>query len=275
MKLKQYIKENNEELTVRTNYRQLNFNECIDLIKQSYNVAFNNKHYIYRGIENNIDCIYVNPKLVTRRSAYASENYYTELLDSFKSWQDYPKRSKSLICTNSLDKVNEYTWNGNQYIVLPHNNANLAIAPNNDIWYSFKLLKNINVKNLSNLNSKILLILNYILDYLDDLDDLDDIVIILKKVTKKFLNDYDLKHVINNKLTNQYLITLFKESNYHSLYDYLEHLMDPKLNEFKLIDIKQFDSFNGINNEIWTSDECILIKETYYHLIKDKINNEV
>ena len=80
---------------------------------------------IYRGVKlmsnevNHNDVMLFNPKAIERKSANTN-NFYTWIVDDLDSWKDYPKRSKSLICSNSTS-TRAY---GPLYRVIPFKNAN-------------------------------------------------------------------------------------------------------------------------------------------------------
>ena len=275
MKLKRYLQEDkDEELNVHTNYRLLDEDECIDLIKSSYDVAFNSRKHIYRGVNNDANYMYVNPKLVTRRSANTA-NYYTELLDSFESWKDYPKRSKSLICSTSYYTANGY-GRGNCYIVLPKNNTKLAVCPRDDLWWSFSKLKTIEpVVNLDMLNNALEYTIKTLFKYKKIRD--KNIIHECKRIDKSYLIKYNDKKL--KEIDKYNLLTSLINSNYDNLYDYLNYMMDPKLNKFKLISLEKFDNSSYLDREVWTDAESLMInyrmiKYNAFDVIKDRLNNE-
>ena len=100
---------------------------------------------LYRGVTGFYDnYAIVDPTLKKRKSAN-THNYYTLMMDNLPSWQGWPKRSRSLICSTSKKKTmaySEYDFdNGGSYLsiyqVLPFNGAKLAVCPRDDIWTSF------------------------------------------------------------------------------------------------------------------------------------------
>ena len=261
MKLKRYLQEDkDEELTVEINYTELEEDNCINLIKKSYYIGLNNKYRIYRGINNDANYMYVNPKLVTRRSAYASKNYYTELLDFFKSWKDYPKRSKSLICTTKYGYASKYAADSDGiYVVIPKNNAKIGVCPEEDIWSSFQEISNLNFETLNDFNIDLAKLFTTIYD-----SPTVSIVKACKNITKRTLEIYDIVDDSN-------ILIDFNKSNYFTLYEYLEHLMDPKLNDFELITVNDLSRYDT-SHELWTDSECILIKNTLINDLINKVN---
>lgn len=111
--------------------------KIIDVIKMHCRKALNDvkKGYIiYRGMDFQGSMYIIDPKKGTRKSAN-TPNYYTWIIDNDKRWKDYPKRSKSIICTTSKRKSGVY---GNKYIVFPYDGSKIGVCPEDDIWDSFK-----------------------------------------------------------------------------------------------------------------------------------------
>lgn len=111
--------------------------EIIDIIKTKCKNALNDAkkgYIIYRGMDFKGDMYVIDPKKGTRKSAN-TPNYYTWIIDHDKKWKDYPKRSKSIICSTSERKVEAY---GDKYIVFPYDGSKIGVCPEDDIWDSFK-----------------------------------------------------------------------------------------------------------------------------------------
>ncbi len=92
-----------------------------------------------------------------KASQFAEFNLYTRLFSGvLPSWQDYPPRNRSFICTSSTEKavwfatplVTIETWENNIYAVLPRNGADIAICPVSDIWSAFPYVKKLKVKGV-------------------------------------------------------------------------------------------------------------------------------
>lgn len=90
----------------------------------------------------------INPFLFTpgERISQGSSNIYTRLISGIlPGWRKYPRRNRSVICTNSYFDADSYTEystrkNGVIYVVLPPNDAKLVVSPAKDIWTAFKYL---------------------------------------------------------------------------------------------------------------------------------------
>lgn len=71
------------------------------------------------------------------RISQNTSNIYTRLFsDILPSWRNFPKRNKSVICTNNKETAEVYGGE-NYFYIFPKNNTKIAIADGTDIWYSF------------------------------------------------------------------------------------------------------------------------------------------
>src|SRR5271168_3608736 len=97
--------------------------------------AMKENKFIYKGFNTNLghNFLLTDPSQKERKSANTS-NQYTLLMDNLPAWKEYPKRSRSLVCSTSSDRAASY---GNVYLVLPFNGARIGICPEYDIWDSF------------------------------------------------------------------------------------------------------------------------------------------
>src|SRR5574343_359109 len=75
----------------------------------------------------------------TLRKSIESSNFYNFLMDFYlPSFSNFPKRTKSLICSNLLDIAESF---GTPLYVIPFDNVNVAITTYGDIWGTFHNLK--------------------------------------------------------------------------------------------------------------------------------------
>jgi hypothetical protein len=89
------------------------------------------KARIFRGITGaNEETTLIDPAQFTRVSRNTS-NTYTLIIDNSPAWKEYPKRSKSIICTTDYDVAADY---GNPYLVLPYDGSKIGVCPTSDIW---------------------------------------------------------------------------------------------------------------------------------------------
>lgn len=210
---------------------------------------------IFRGTTTLSDTsiLYSVPSEFNRKSAN-TRNYATLMIDNFPNWKEYPKRSKSLICTTDTFTARAY---GQQaYRVLPHNGGKIGICPNRDIWMSFKTLYRHGFY-LNNFNEQ----LNEIVDTFTGhqlggdnfnqlCNQLNHLDAFLKtpqgKIAFEELDEYTFP-----------LISLLKNRNGKSLLEFFQELLDPNTNNFELKTTSTFQE--NENSEVWTDAPCLLI----------------
>lgn len=130
------------------------------LLETDYSVAYKkflDGKAIFRGVKYSLPKQlgkYTILKPGLKASQFVELNLYTRLFSGIlPSWQDYPPRNKSFICTSSTEKavwfasplVTIETWENNVYAVLPKNGADIAICPVSDIWSAFPYVKNLKI----------------------------------------------------------------------------------------------------------------------------------
>ena len=106
---------------------------------------FKNGRLIYRGVDKEFDKRLYKPSVGGRISANTS-NFVTLLVDNLDSWKQYPKRSKSLICSTDWSISEIY---GPVFIVLPKNGSKIGVCVEDDFWYSFKSIKDETVDSIN------------------------------------------------------------------------------------------------------------------------------
>lgn len=96
---------------------------CHDALK-----AFSTGAFLFRGLESELKFRKVDSSTGTRTSR-DTNNIYQLLFDSSSDFSGYPKRSKSMICTNDLHVAKIY---GKPHLVLPYDGTKLAISSRHD-----------------------------------------------------------------------------------------------------------------------------------------------
>lgn len=149
----------NENYTVVTD-------EQTDIIKKQYKkqIAMASKSMpIFRGMNYTGDLIIGEGSQMQRKSAN-TQNYFTLLTEVLPSWNGWPKRAQSFICTTkqhaalSYSKAQKYhpKFSKNAkyglYKVIPLENQLIAVASQNDIWYSFSTLEKLGMYTLNEFN---------------------------------------------------------------------------------------------------------------------------
>lgn len=224
---------------------------------------------IFRGIKSTVkqDYMFVDPSKHTRTSAN-TKNYYTLLVDHSSRWKNYPKRSKSIICSASPNEAEGY---GTVYRVIPFDGSKIGIAPNSDFWASF-LEINTKIGSLAQFNRALEIIIRELL-YISANDNKKDFFGALDELEEKY-GDKSKEEIMNSALTRslarygEFIVDKWASSN-DTFRETLEKLLDPKKNDFRL---ETWPTSYYVNtNEMWTDGPCILVKE-YSNAIKNLIN---
>jgi len=165
-------------------------------------------------------------------------NYVTLLVDHIlPSWKDYPKRSKSLICST----IDGRTFYGSTtYVIFPYDKGKIGESTRRDWWISFPNLK----ASIPNLNYALEKISNYIGIPLSETD---------PKKLERLLQKVDYDDVINATPLHVSTLTNFRTG---SFLEFLDDLLSPRNNNFKLKKSGQ----NLLKNvEVWTDSKCVLV----------------
>lgn len=267
---------------------------------------------IYRGFRSGNESWYIaQPSKYERKSNQdAKGNLYTLLFDNLNSWQKYPKRSKSLICTTIENVAEQY---GQCYYIIPFDGAKWGVCPNDDIWNSFYTLKDfIDSSTLEDFHyefSNIVGMLQKIFpkemskyDFMKirNTSNFKDFLDLLKSMDKCIGKMQDPKEFnkSNPKLFNTYFGIYDKNFNYDQVYgiqpilkyflknrkkygnigNILANVFDPIKNGFVLSDNKSIKKtlIYGDNREIWTDSDCVIIhpERFFRKFIKQALKQE-
>ena len=91
------------------------------------------KQIIYRGGSgmNNEDPYHANSNVGKPRRSANTANYFTLWHDNHPDWADFPKRSRSFICSNDYSIANNF---GDVHILVPYDNAHVGVVPDEDLF---------------------------------------------------------------------------------------------------------------------------------------------
>lgn len=204
---------------------------------------------LYRAVKLPMTKSYlVDPRTATRKSTNEHNHHTILMSDILPSWAKYPRRDKSLCCTNSEYVALNY---GRQvFVTLPHNGTTLAVAPLGDMWESFS------TTNLENLAWAIIDAVSKTMPtdsykaaryHADHLETLIDISSILEIVGVR---------------ANKAELTEWLDS--HNLTATFDKYLNPESNGFKLINISELPSINKRSHEVWFSAPAILIPDDQF-----------
>jgi len=194
-------------------------------------------------------------KLDKRVSPNVYNNYYNLFLSNDETWKEYPPREYSIIGSTDLDSISNY--DNLVYICIPlSKQANIGIAPNYDLFKSFKTLDKLKFNSLNSFFYEV----NKCIDSPDSITDYNT----LKKELEK------PEFLINTKKSDsKEMIKAFEKSV--NAFKTIQELLDPKNNDFKHMTYNNFIRGTFDDNEVWTSDDVIMINTYYIKNIKSKL----
>jgi len=230
--------------------------DIIKKIKSECSIALS-KDPIYRGLNQSNDILYGNP--IKPRSSANTYNYYTTILDELPSWQKFPKRSLSWICSTSENTASGY---GTVYRVLPVNNPLISIASSDDLWFSFS-------EGLHRTLSDI-----HVYDLFDFSRLLHDIFAIGRRngvsVNVKSLGD--MNNTIELIIKQNEIESITRYERYQEFFTYVQKagsfinlvstLFDPKINHIELVDLNKFIA--APSREVWFTGPAYFIQNTHW-----------
>jgi len=246
-------------------------NTILDIIKNNapwYLENIKDITPIYRGVkrDNEQVAMTIEPALYTRH-ARNTENYYMSIIDESEYWKDYPKRSKSIICSLSKSKASRY---GKVYRVIPLiENSRLAICPWDDVYYSFPVLFK-NIEDITGIGIRTVALFNDWLAFGFGIEeDVTDSKIIANRVNS-VIKDMMFMAANPDKYYKDYFNTevqvlsekiLKGELQYTNFYSQLEEWMQPDSNGYKIINYNRDSTQLGKLNEVYTDANCLLVLE--------------
>lgn len=266
------IKLKNILIESRVGYKSITLNGALDIYNKYCSNFDPDRHFMFRGVSKaNTPYFHVDPTKY-KRTSFSTKNFYTLIIDNSSAWKKYPDRSQSLICTNSRAHTILY---GETYAVIPYDGSDIAIAPTSDIWNSFDEINDM-VRDAPSLPT-----LNETLDELSriifgqELPDKNNFVfkMALDQLGKRILDDnifsdYDLSSSDYGRIIPR-VVDKFKKSGEKSMYDFLEKLLRPNENEFRIIKSPPPKQSKVV--EMWTSSKSLLISADYWKEFKEEI----
>lgn len=254
-----------------------------------------NGYEIYRGVSrgNTKPLMEVVPGI---RTSENTSNIYTLLFSEvLPSWSKYPKRNRSVICTNEIEKAMDYSSTPeNIYLVLPKNNANMGICNTSDIWDAINLTYDspgipreyrLEIYDLPTFNEVLAYLLDYalninhpesffysgngkevikMLDALDDYVDKED-----EENITEMIEEYD--DIYSDTATQKAamcMLLAIKKSGKTSL-GFLNDFLNPHKSGIELTTIEEYGPHATQYQEIWTDSPCLMVSLTYRYVLDE------
>lgn len=230
------------------------------------------KPAVVRGSNSRFDAAVINPAVVGRESANTS-NEYTILLSSLPNWSKFPKRSQSIICSNSVRTADAY---GNIYAVVLPDKFKVGVCPSSDIWNSFHYLgQQTSIFSMDSFNGQLQGLLSNFGSPADNIEEIQDgcyeldLAIKEFKKTKKPTAEKFVMHL--SEMDNvENLATYLYNSNTTS-FKTIAKLLDPKLNGFAVTSNLSDLILLPREHELWTSTSCLLVDFDMYAELRERV----
>jgi hypothetical protein len=125
-----------EKVIKKWESQNLTVRKAIDILNTSHRdglSAISNGGLLFRGNENAPDAIHTIDPRTGIRTSRDSNSLYQLAMERSTALQDYPSRSKSLICSTSFLNANAY---GSVYVVIPEDGTQIAVYEKRDLLYA-------------------------------------------------------------------------------------------------------------------------------------------
>lgn len=219
---------------------EISTDEVVDLIKTKCSKAW--KSYVsggkmYRGVLKGRFSPYkvTDPsKGSSRKSAYATGNFYTMIMNNAPEWKKFPKRE--IVCTTDESNA-RMRGKGTAFVVLPFNGFKVGICPTQDIWGAFKI-------NGAEFNEEMFFIVG-------DKNNWNTLKTDLKNFTLEDMEKWEKYHkpmALGNSQLKKYI-------------EYVGNLYDAAIDVINPAGFKvTTDSLPRVRDkEVWTESKCLLI----------------
>ena len=175
----------------------------------------------------------------TDRVSTNTYNYYTLWMDNDPDWAEYPKRSKSLICSTLYTTARDY---GKVAVVVPLTNCNIGVCPEDDLWYSFKI------------THSLIRLTGWLFNHFEKKwKGEDNENINYQQLIQKLENTVPDGAMYHNPMLED---TLRK---YNNALDMMHNEFTPSKNGFLLTTWNEFNITGVVDKEVWLSAPCLLI----------------
>lgn len=219
-------------------------------------------HVIYRGSPNPNPIVYSDPTSVERVSRNTSNELTLLMSYVLPSWSSWPKRSRSLVCSNHFSTSSSYSKNQGAYIVLPLDNPDIAIVPSGDIWDAFKMYPPDFNKNFDEIFRTFRLIVPQV-KWPAKIETPEQMVQVLKAYDSIMKQNPDVLEKLRDEIsgTRQYgIATLLDLLTSGDAIGAIDRYMGPSSSGFEKIKYSDYTK-TGNNNEIWFSGPAVLIRD--------------
>lgn len=199
---------------------------------------------IYRGISNPKglgEYAVISPSKYKRDAAY-SNTTYLNLIDGSESWEDYPNRRESIICSTSRTTSSSF---GDVYVVIPFDGAEFGVCNDYDFQHCFE---------------------HFYRNFGFRLHNLDSFLNIKFNATYEEIRNIIENEEYNTDLFSDSYKTYIRENNINGKEIFADMLKftSPDINGFKISTQTEMEKGDNFGHEVWTNSDCLLVKAPYY-----------
>lgn len=254
--------------------------EAISWMKKNY-VASDTP--IFRGVEDLYpDHFYMVDPSKHDRVSRNTDNYYTLLIDNSPNWTNYPKRSKSIICSTDEEAATAY---GAVFRIIPKKGSRIGVCNDSDFWLSFRKLMHLEdfnyfLSKLFTLDPSMTKEPGTYQELTRNLRTFDEWVKEMMAEIDANIEDEDLSRSQRREIVDEGLVEFITEKlKYHpddidpapvdfiyrvvglgmTALEAIEEGMEPERNKFKVMAAGNFKAPN--RNEVWTDGKCLMVPE--------------
>lgn len=204
----------------------------------------------------------------------------TMMMNKLDSWSKYPNRLLSLIASTDdtyPNIINNWDKDNKVHVVIPFDNAKLAVCTQIDFNlgtntvghnqnFDYFVKTYMQVLNFNREYMGPTPVLTYLIGHIESYKPLSEII---KEFNNIVLSDEEyLGNKSRIEIINAVRDSWSKsEGKYKTPFDMFEDAMNPEKNGFRLIEYNG-DNNEFSNNEVWTTDNCLLVEyEKYLELV--------
>lgn len=273
MKFKQFLAEDNKidaivkQIVDKTpsNYVDAFLNEIITEEYHSWKTRF-----IFRGTRlNEGDAEFEVRKHPVGRVSANTSNEFTLMVDGvLSSWNNFPKRSESFICSTSQFQAEAF---GDLHLLFPLGDANVGICSENDMWSSMNRLAKLismNEGTIPDFNDVFNRVYGEAAKFLNDKvksiktpKDVKDVILLIQSIIDDGKVNELTKLVYENTIEGDHDLVnaLLKHSK--NFEDNLNWVLDPIENDLELKQVSDFPKLSKSysDREVWFSADAAFL----------------
>jgi hypothetical protein len=264
---------------INENYRPIkNPDEVMQKYQQVIKDFINNDIKLYRGFRETGNIIFGNTDGM-QRTAKNTYNFVNALTSILPSWEGWPKRPESFICSNNLNTAMSY---GTPYVVIPLEHQPIAVSTKADFWYTLPVRINFNT-DLPGINYILYMFLKFgnvngLSVYQEEaehdpnklISGLTMIVDLIKSMKNtQFENDITEFHSMFKSGQEGYsLLEMFIK---YGVEETLDNILDPSENNSLINDITLLPE-EDFRNEVWFSGKALMVNCKVWEEFKAKFD---